>query len=216
MKTFVFDADGVICVGESFGVFLEREHQIPRDRLISFFTEPFPECVLGRRDLKEVIAPYAVEWGWRGSVEDLLTFWFQREHVISMEVLACVRSLRKKGHVCVLGTNQEKYRTSYLRREMQLAAEFDHIFASCELGVAKPSMEFFFSIQEHLKVPAEGLCLVDDSERNVAAAKIAGWRGVLFRGPSDITAIEKEANQSPAPNRFGKLTAGAPGGHDLC
>src|SRR4051812_45242237 len=145
MKNFVFDADGVICVGESFSAALERKHGIRRERLAPFFTGAFPECVLGRRDLKEAIASYAAEWGWRESVEDLLAFWFQSEHVISLEAVECVRSLRKKGHVCVLGTNQEKYRTSYLRCEMRLTEEFDQIFASCELGVAKPSATFFSS-----------------------------------------------------------------------
>ena len=189
MKTFVFDADGVICVGGSFSVFLEREYQIRRERLAPFFAGPFLECVLGRRDLKEVIAPYAVEWGWRRSVEDLLTLWFRCEHIISAEAVECVRSLRKKGHVCVLGTNQEKYRIGYLRREMRLAAEFDQVFASCELGAAKPSTEFFLRIQEHLNVPSGNLCLVDDSEKNVAAARIAGWRSVWYRGLNDLAAI---------------------------
>jgi putative hydrolase of the HAD superfamily len=194
MKTFVFDADGVICVGESFSVALERKHEIPRERLASFFTEAFPGCVLGRRDLKEAIAPYAAEWGWRKSVEALLAFWFRSEHVISLEALECVRWLRKKGHVCVLGTNQDKYRTSYLRCEMRLAEEFDQIFASCELGVAKPSAAFFSSIQKHLEVPASSLCLIDDSESNVAAAKESGWRGVWYRGLNDVAAIKEEAN----------------------
>jgi putative hydrolase of the HAD superfamily len=201
MKTFVFDADGVICVGGNFSISFAREHRIPHERLTPFFTGPFAECVLGRRDLKEVLPPYAVEWGWPGSVEDLLALWFQREHVISAKALECVRSLRKKGHVCVLGTNQEKYRANYLRREMRLAEEFDQIFASCELGVAKPSAEFFSRIQEHLKITAEDLCLIDDSERNVAAAKIAGWRSVWYRGLSDIEAIEREADQSLKPIR---------------
>jgi putative hydrolase of the HAD superfamily len=200
MKTFVFDADGVICIGGSFSVFLEREHQIPRERLMPFFTGPFRECVLGRRDLKEVITPYAIEWGWRSSVEELLALWFQCEHVICMEALECVRSLRKKGHVCVLGTNQEKYRTDYLRRVMRLAAEFDQVFASCELGAAKPSTDFFLGIQDHLNVPSYGLCLVDDSERNVAAARIIGWRGVWYRGPRDVAVIEKEASSAASGN----------------
>ena len=199
MKTFVFDADGVICVGESFSVVLERRHQIPRERLASFFAGPFAECVLGRRDLKEAIASYLVEWGWRESVEDLLAFWFQCEDVISLEALGCVRSLRKKGHRCVLGTNQEKYRTGYLRCQMGLVEEFDQIFASCELGVAKPSAAFFSAIQEHLKVPTSSLCLIDDSERNVAAARGAGWRGVWYRGLNDIAAIEGESQQSLQP-----------------
>jgi putative hydrolase of the HAD superfamily len=198
MKIFVFDADGVICVGESFSVALERKHKIPREVSASFFTGAFPECVLGRRDLKEAIASYAIEWGWRNSVEDLLAFWFHWEHVISLEAVECVRSLRKKGHVCVLGTNQEKYRTSYLRNEMRLAGEFDQIFASCELGVAKPSAAFFSSIQKHLEVPTSSLCLIDDSEGNVVAAKKCGWGGVWYRGLKDIAVIQEEANQPAA------------------
>lgn len=199
--TFVFDADGVVCVGRSFSAALAHEHQIPRERLASFFAGPFPECLLGRRDLKAVLASSAGEWGWRGSVEELLAFWFRSEHVISTEVLACVRSLRNQGHRCVLGTNQEQYRTSYLRREMQLAAEFDQIFASCELGAAKPSAEFFSRIQDHLNVPADALCLIDDSARNVAAAKIAGWRGIWYRGVSDLAALEQELNPAQASGR---------------
>jgi putative hydrolase of the HAD superfamily len=196
MKTFVFDADGVICVGESFSIALERQHGIPRERLASFFAEAFPGCLLGRRDLKEVVASYAAEWGWRKSVEDLLAFWFQSEHVISFEALECVRSLRKKGHVCVLGTNQEKYRTSFLRSEMRLAEEFDQIFPSCELGVAKPSAAFFTSVQKYLKVPTSSLCLIDDSESNVMAAKASGWRSVWYRGLNDIVAVKEEANKA--------------------
>jgi putative hydrolase of the HAD superfamily len=194
MKTFVFDADGVVCIGESFSLALEKQHRIPRERLAAFFSGPFPDCVLGRRDLKEEIAAHIGPWGWRRSVDELLTFWFQREHVVCPRVLACVRALRKKGHLCVLGTNQEKHRAAYLRQEMGLAGEFDRIFPSCELGAAKPSMEFFEGIREGLKPPAGDLCLVDDSERNVAGARAVGWSAIWYRGPSDISAIEKEAS----------------------
>ena len=195
MQTFVFDADGVICVGPSFSVCLEREHQIPRERSAPFFAGPFQECVLGRCDLKEVIAPYAHEWGWRHSVDDLLSFWFRCEHEICAQAVACVRSLRDKGHLCILATNQEKHRIEYLRRKMGLSAEFDQIFASCELGVAKPSTEFFQRIREQLNVPSGDLCLIDDSERNVAAARMSGWRALVYRGVQDLALIGQEARK---------------------
>ncbi|MEJ1972059.1 MAG: HAD-IA family hydrolase [Lacunisphaera sp.] len=196
MKTFVFDADGVICVGESFSAALEARHHIPHEHLMSFFNGPFPECIRGRLDLKEVITPYLVEWGWPRSVEDLLAFWFTCEHVLCSEALACVRALTRKGHVCVLGTNQEKYRAAYLRREMRLAEEFDRIFVSCDLGAAKPAVAFFAHIQEQLQCPPRSLCLVDDSEKNVAGARAAGWHAIWYRGVASLSAIEQVANAS--------------------
>jgi putative hydrolase of the HAD superfamily len=199
VKTFVFDADGVLCVGERFDAALEKEHLIPRARLAPFFTGPFSECVLGRRDLKEALLPYVAEWGWRGSVEELLAFWFQCEHVVCTEVLACVRALRKKGHVCALGTNQERHRAAYMRREMRLAEEFDHVFVSCELGVAKPDGAFFRRVEERLQSHASEICLIDDSQRNVAGAQAAGWRALWYRDVTDLSAIENEATRPPGP-----------------
>lgn len=111
------------------------------------------------------------------------------------QVLECVRTLRKKGHLCVLGTNQEAHRAAYLRREMRLVEEFDQIFPSCELGAAKPSIEFFRGIQGHLKLQSTDLCLIDDSDGNIAGARTAGWNAIWYRSTADIPAIEKEANQ---------------------
>jgi len=202
MKTFVFDADGVLCVGGPFTVALEREHQISRDRLAPFFAGPFSECLVGKRDLREVLEPYLVEWGWRQSVDEFLTFWFQREHVLCAAVLSSVRALRSKGHRCVLATNQERHRTTYLRREMGLAEEFDHVFASCELGVRKPDGAFFAGVRERLHCSASDLCLIDDAEKNVAGARAAGWRAIWYRGVEDLAAVEAEANQAVEPTRM--------------
>lgn len=196
MKTFVFDADGVLCVGERFDVALEKRYGISQARLAPFFGGPFFDCILGRRDLKELLLPQIAEWGWQGSVDDLLAFWFQSEHVLCPDVLACVRDLRKKGHICALGTNQEPYRAAYMRREMRLAEEFDQVFASCELGAAKPEAAFFEQVQAQLGCPARELCLIDDSERNVMGAKQADWSAIWYRGVRDIALIKNEADQA--------------------
>ncbi len=195
MKTFVFDADGVVCSGQNFGAALEAKHDIPSERLQPFFSGHFVECLLGRCDLKEVIVPYAKAWGWPRSVDDLLAFWFQAEHSICPAVLACVRKLRTNGHRCVLGTNQEAHRAAYLRREMGLAEEFDHLFVSCEMGVTKPSIDFFRQIESRLGLKPTQLCLIDDSRKNVLSASSAGWRTILYRGRDDIGLISDAADQ---------------------
>jgi putative hydrolase of the HAD superfamily len=195
MKTFVFDADGVICVGGSFTESLDREYHIPRIRLAAFFAGPFPKCILGVSDLKEEIEAFLPMWGWRGSTEEFLMFWFQREHVLNSDALTCVRALRRKGHLCVLGTNQEKYRAAYLTKQMGLAEEFDHILPSCELGAVKPSQEFFVRVQAYLQQPPSNLCLIDDAEGNVGGALAAGWSSVHYRSLADIARIQEMAKQ---------------------
>jgi putative hydrolase of the HAD superfamily len=190
MKTFVFDADGVLCVGSPFTVALEREHQISRDRLAQFFAGPFSECLLGSRDLKEALEPYLAESGWRQSVDEFLAFWFQREDVVCAAALSCARALRSKGHMCALATNQEKYRLAYLRREMRLAEEFDHIFASCDIGARKPDSTFFSYVGGQLRRSPSELCLIDDSEDNVSAARALGWSAIRYRGTEDLAALE--------------------------
>lgn len=152
VKTFVFDADGVVCVAGTFTQALERHHGIPKERLLPFFRGVFRECIIGARDLMDELKPRLSEWGWRGSPDEFLRFWFSQEHIICQDVMDCVCALRQRGHTCLLGTNQERYRTSYLRREMKLNDEFDGIYPSCELGSAKPSPEFFRDRKAHRKI----------------------------------------------------------------
>lgn len=189
MKTFVFDADGVVCIGANFSFALEAEHGIPRENLVPFFRDTFPDCILGRRDLKATLTPYLPIWGWKKSADEFLNFWFQREHVLCPQVLACVQALKARGHRCVLGTNQESHRAAYLTREMKLGESFDRIFASCEMGAAKPSVDFFHGIETHLASPPTDLCLIDDAAKNVAGAQSADWSAIHYRSPADIPKI---------------------------
>lgn len=193
MTTFVFDADGVVCVGENVGIWLERKHGIGKERLAGFFAEPFRECLVGKRDLKAELTSYLAEWGWTDSVDDFLEFWFRSEHVVCADILNCVRSLRRRGHTCVLGTNQEKYRASYMRKDMKLETEFDHVFASCDVGAVKPTHEFFARVLAGLGKAPQSLCLIDDSEKNVSGAVACGWRAIHYRGREDIASIYSEA-----------------------
>ena len=194
MKTFVFDADGVVCIGSEFGGALEKEHGILRSSMAPFFKGPFSGCILGTFDLKDELAPYLSRWGWRGSIDEFLAFWFQSEHVMNAQILDCVRTLRKRGHTCVLGTNQEKYRAAYLRREMRLGDEFDHIFASHELHAAKPTRQFFKSIEGRLGQTSSNLCLIDDMEENVTGAQAAGWSAIHYRDTTTIPKVMNEAS----------------------
>ena len=199
MKNFVFDADGVICIGEKFGVALEKEYGLPATRLSAFFADSFPDCVAGRSDLKQQLSNVLPSIGWPSTVDVFLQFWFDRENVLCPDALACVQTLRQQGHRCFLGTNQEAYRAAYLRNTMGLERAFDAIFPSCEVGLAKPAPLYFEEVRRRLDCPRDSLMLIDDSIRNVAAAKSCGWRSLHYRGPADLRKVLAVAREHVIP-----------------
>ena len=110
ITTLILDADGVLIDGESFSATLTRDYDVDHDKEKEFFTTKFQDCLVGAAHLKESIAPYLSSFGWEGSVDDFLTYWFKAGHSINEPFIEYVQKLRKSGLQVVLATNQEKYR----------------------------------------------------------------------------------------------------------
>lgn len=186
---YVFDLDGVICVGPNFSAALEREYGIAPARWGHFFQGEFLNCIVGRRDLKDALRPLLPQLGWTDTVEALLEFWFTREAAVCPRALACARTLRAAGSPCFLGTNQEGHRADYVWKTMGLSEHFDALFASCHLGHAKPAPEFFAAVERLTGL--ERLTLIDDSARNCRSAEERGWTVFHYQGISDLNRILK-------------------------
>ena len=80
---------------------------------------------------------------WVGSVDELLEYWFAGEIKLDEQALHPIGLLKKSGVVCIAATNQEKYRTEYLKKMVGIDHYFDHFFSSAQIGYKKPYPEFF-------------------------------------------------------------------------
>jgi len=99
IKAVILDADGVINDGTLLS--LEEDFDIPSERLQRFFREAFPDCMIGKKDLKEAILPYLPEWGWQGTVDELLEYWFETGSNIHHEVWDIAKQLKDAGVPCI-------------------------------------------------------------------------------------------------------------------
>lgn len=68
----------------------------------------------------------------------------------------------------------------------EVFALFDAIIVSGAEGVAKPDPEIFQILAHRLGHTIEGVCYVDDSIRNVAAARTAGMDAIHFTDPAAL------------------------------
>lgn len=187
IKAILFDADGVLINGKMFSEYLETDYGISSGTTNDFFTNVLPECVLGKKDLKEVLPPYLKQWGWKQSVDDFINYWHTSEHNIDAELVAYIQNLRKKGILCALATNQTKYRFDYMLEQMGFKNFFDKLYASAHLGYQKPELKFYEKIFEDLGgVTKDEVLFWDDSPRKVAGAKEFGIYAEVYTSFEDF------------------------------
>lgn len=62
----LFDADGVVIRSEMFSNHYQRTRGLLPDDMLPFYKGIFQECLTGKADLKEVIAPWLKTWHWEG------------------------------------------------------------------------------------------------------------------------------------------------------
>ncbi len=191
ITALILDADGVLINGESFSETLARDYDVDKAKEKEFFTTHFQECLVGKADLKESIAPYLSSFGWKGTVDEFLEYWFKAGHSLDEELIAYVQKLRKSGIGAVLATNQEKYRTEYMLEHMGLADAFDKIYSSAHLGLKKPAVEFFAKVIGDLGVHKDDVLFWDDDQRNIDGAKEYGIHAEFYTDYDSFIATMK-------------------------
>jgi len=184
IKAILFDIDGLVIVGREkyFSQRLSEEKGIPIEKIEEFFLNDFKECSMGRADLKESIAPYLAKWNYNGTVDELLTYWFESEATKDEELLNMINVLRSKGVKCYLATRQEKYRLSYLLNNLGLTAYFDGVFCTCDIGFDKWEKGYWDFVLNELAIAPIEILFFDDKEKNVDAAKSLGVNSYFYTG----------------------------------
>jgi len=182
-KILILDIDGVVIIGgERFSSRFSRQFNVPYSEVLKFFKNEFKGCVIGTADLKKVIRPYLKKWGWKKSLKSLLEYWFEGESIVNWELISYVRRLRDGGTRCYIATNQERYRSDFIKNIMKLDTMFDGMFFSWEMGVKKPKAKFYKQMIKRLKIDnPKSILFWDDEKENVNSARKLGIGAYIYR-----------------------------------
>ena len=204
MKIF-FDVDGVLIDGWHVDAELRKPWNATLEQDLGVNAEEFEDaffsaregeqnsimelCVMGKHDLKEALLAILPTLGYRGSVEEFVSYWFEKDSNMNPDVFDIVTQLKAIPEVeLFVATGQEHYRASYLWDQLEFSNYFKKIFYSADIGFLKSSPEFFKAINVELEIPvlAEAPLFFDDSETMVKTSMEAGWEGVVFNSIDDI------------------------------
>jgi putative hydrolase of the HAD superfamily len=188
-KTILFDLDGVLTLSEEiFSVIYTKSRGYDPAPFETFFTTEWDHFVTGKRDLKEHIKNNPDLWKWDKTPDELLQYWFECEDIRNDALVEFVRSIRRSGTKCYIATEQEKYRTEYIKNIM-FKNDFDGIFSTADIGYRKKDPKFFEIIVESIAVEPNKLIFFDDSPSKVKAAKSLGIDAHVYNGVEQVKQI---------------------------
>lgn len=193
-KAILFDADGMIIIAKRFSDRLQAEYGISWSTMEPFFKGPFQKCKVGQADLKEELSHVIHDWGWKGSVEELVNFWFQSGTAVDERMREIIQNLRNRGTRCYLTSNQEKYRANFLRHTLNLSQLFDELFISADIGYLKQDQDFFEFVYRSLtrsngNIQKHEILFADDSPENIHTAEAYGLTTHLYHTFEDFKKI---------------------------
>ncbi|OZV77634.1 haloacid dehalogenase [Micromonospora echinospora] len=104
---------------------------------------------------------------------------------VDPDVLAFVREVRAAGIPVGLATNATDLLDADLAA-LGLTDELDAVVNSSALGVHKPAKEYFRAACEALRTPPDRVLFVDDDDRMISGARVAGLSAYRWSGPEGL------------------------------
>jgi putative hydrolase of the HAD superfamily len=198
----VIDLDGVLRVFDPTAVRdVEVVYQLPPGTLleVALRWELLHQAVTGRITHEAWLDEVAAEVGERMALtqaraRQAVDAWHAHRGAVDGLALDFVREVRAAGAPVGLATNS----TAWLDRdlaELGLAGEFDVVINSSVIGVHKPTREFFHEVCVAMNRPPERCLFVDDEDRNVRGARVAGLSAYRWSGDGDLAYLRAALGQ---------------------
>jgi putative hydrolase of the HAD superfamily len=119
--------------------------------------------------------------------------WAALGWTIDHAVLDVIREIRAAGRVKVALFSNASTRLEADLESGGIDGEFDVIFNSARLGLAKPDTDAFKTVAGLLEVPVERCLFIDDTLPNVDGARAAGMQAEAFTNATALRALLVEA-----------------------
>ncbi|ROT32715.1 HAD-IA family hydrolase [Micromonospora sp. HM5-17] len=169
----------------------ERRHGLPagvlRDTAFAWsLLQPAITGQLRHADwMAAVVDAVAEAAGGRENAQAAVDEWQADRGSVDPDVLAFVRQVRSAGVRVGLATNATDLLDADLKL-LGLTDEVDVVVNSSTLGVPKPAKEYFQHACVAVGAPPSRVLFVDDEDRAIRGARVAGLSAYRWNGPDDL------------------------------
>lgn len=186
VTTLLLDADGVIQHNQRLISHLER--LLEGRASIRQLLDAEQRAIVGTEDLREVLAEFVDTHHIPHGADEFLDVWCDTEP--DAAALDLVRRVRDAGTPVYLATNQQPVRGQWMLDTLGYQNHFDGLFASFQMGVAKPDPAYFHHIIDALGIDPAHTLFIDDVTANVEGARAAGLQAAWHEHTSGVQDLQ--------------------------
>jgi epoxide hydrolase-like predicted phosphatase len=204
IRALIFDFGGVITnMRWDVARELEQQHGLEKNALLRtlYDADDWRAVEVGAGDIElwREAAHRRLEEAAGRTLPPLHEQW-RRSWGLIEENIALIRALRPPYRVGIL-SNADVTLEERLRDGIGLRDLFDDVISSAVVGMAKPERDIYLLAAERLRMPPEECAFIDDTERNVIAARETGMAAIHFRvhRGDDLAAQLAELGVRPNP-----------------
>ncbi|GAB3157972.1 haloacid dehalogenase [Micromonospora sonneratiae] len=188
----LIDLDGVLRRWDpEVGAAVDRKYDLPAGTLLDTAMRwPLLQpAITGQRShadwLADVAGALAETVGGRERAQAAVDEWAAHRGTVDPEALAFVRAVRANGVRVGLATNSTDALDADLAT-LDLVDEVDVVVNSSVLGVHKPTKDYFQQACLAVETPPQRVLFVDDDDRAVRGARVAGLSAYRWSGPEGL------------------------------
>ncbi len=190
IKAILFDIDNVLVSNNLKKAFSERfskDTGTNIETILEFIKTIYSKCKIGEADLKIELEKIVTSWNWKGSIEDLINYWYTpKELKINNDLIALIDNLRSNGIKCFIVSDNEKYRSDILLNALSSNAHMDGCFISCDVGYLKNTPEYWLKLRNVVAIAPNEILLIDDKEKNITTARNLGIKTIIFENNQNL------------------------------
>lgn len=182
IKYIIFDLSEVIIRGIiGIETVLCRKLSIPENTVINCFCgQIFEELMIGNLAEDDYLETVIKRQGWNIHPAEIKEIIRQNFHTEVEGVIPIVRELSEKYKLYLLSDHSKEW-VEYIKQVHPFLKIFDKVFFSFEFKMTKRNPAVFKKILEELSVSPEECLFIDDHQRNIDNARLAGIEGICFK-----------------------------------
>ncbi len=190
IKAIAFDVGGVLAIGKKrhLGVHEEmaRNFHIDLDSWFDAIDTPYGQSILGKLSKSQALTKIAKNLNTSPkNLEKLLIKAYKHHFTRNNKLYNLAFRLKKRGYKIIILSDQWPVSKDALINKKD-ARKFNLVLVSCDLGVRKPSKEFFRLAIKRSKTPANEILFIDNRQWNLKPAKSLGIKTILFKNNKQL------------------------------
>ena len=185
ITTIIFDLSEVLLRGiVGSHTFLEKNLGFPvKDEY--FYNDAFDQFMLGKISEDVYWQEVIKKNEWNISI-DILKKSARRNFTEIKGTREIIKQLKEKGYTLILLSNHGKEWVEYIESQYAYRTLFNHVVYSYDVHLAKPNKDIFKHVLTTFALTPEECLLIDDSVKNVTAAKESGINTIIFKTSENL------------------------------